>query len=219
MVQDLEQAEAIELIDVSRYSSSRVPFAARLICATAECSAGWKVAMMRPVPVVLFSTSRSANAPPSVTGGVPSRTSGWISRTNSSTRPPHHGAPPLPTQQPCLFLEFGHGLCGVAPQQRGVPPAEGLPKRPRCDVLLAIVQHSGERSLVRLVGPEAGEVLVGASPEQELPAPGPLALRSRHRASRVKCNDLAHFGVLLSENSHLYTTESSNDTKRPGRRI
>ncbi len=78
-----------------------------------------------------------------------------------------------------LLFEPGHGLRGVALEERGVAPRKRLLQRRRRDVLLGVVEHRRERVGLRLVGPEGEEVLVGPSPEQEGAAIGPSPLPSR----------------------------------------
>ena len=78
-----------------------------------------------------------------------------------------------------LPLERGHGLRGVALEQRRVDPLQRLLQRPRRDVLLARVEDLGERIAVGLLGPEARHRLVGPAAEQ-------------HRAAAAGCHPLAH---------------------------
>ena len=79
-----------------------------------------------------------------------------------------------------LLLEPGHGIRRIALQERRVHPRKRLLKRGGRDVLLAVVEHLGI-GVVLSVGPDGGEVLVGAPPEQQRPAPGhPLSHLAAH---------------------------------------
>ncbi len=101
----------------------------------------------------MASTSRSAaTAPSSAKSRRPDpRTSGWISSTYSSTRScriSDRTSSPLPSTDEVLarlLLEPGHGLGGVALEQRGVLHGSGSAQRRRRDVLLRVVEHLGER--------------------------------------------------------------------------
>jgi hypothetical protein len=71
-----------------------------------------------------------------------------------------------------LFLQPCHGARGVALEKRGVAPRERLLQGGRRHVLLAAVDHRGVGVVLRLLGPDGGEVLVGPSLEQQRPALG-----------------------------------------------
>src|ERR687898_22240 len=79
-----------------------------------------------------------------------------------------------------LLFELLHGVGGVALEQGGVVPRKRLGERSRGDELLDIVEDIGEW-VVLLVGPEAVEILIGSSTEEQRPAPGhPFSHHPRH---------------------------------------
>ena len=133
--------------------------------------------MTTPVPVVAESTSSKAEALEPVSGNSrrpEPNTSGWIRRTNPSTRSRHK----RPDQHPAaehhqvlaqLPLEPGHGIRGVAFEECGVLPRQRLGQRCRRHVLLDTVERLGER--VRfLLGPVVREALIRRPAGQEGPA-------------------------------------------------
>src|SRR5215211_6777723 len=89
-------------------------------------------------------------------------------------------APENPEVLPRLLLELGHGVDGVALEQLRVLPWERLLQGRRGDVLLRSVEHLGVR-IVLLLGPKAGEVLIGTTTEHEwAPFGHPLSHRPAH---------------------------------------
>src|SRR5215213_3077287 len=85
-----------------------------------------------------------------------------------------------------LFLEPGNRFRDVAFQQGGVAPWKWLGQRCGGDVFPGVIEHLGER-VVLLVGPEAVEVLIGPSSEQQRPTFG-------HPPSHHPAHDLISVG-------------------------